>query len=178
MGAESYFITLLPTGISPAIIDGANGFKGKTDIKVKDFIEKIKQMKYPIKSIKEENWFWFAIDDAIVMRLEHQDGWIQALSLEGCFSWYVEGLQLCYEITRSINDNILKVQVYHPLLGLNFTLGTIEEFLIQVKNVYQDKYERFIREFGEIHGKVQPGMPFFDFRKKSKRKSLFSRLFK
>lgn len=153
MGLESYFITLLPPDTKPLNIDGNIGFKGESHITVDKFIKEI-SICYDLKQIKEKEWYWFKVEDIIVMRIEYQDKWLNAVSLEGSFSWYEESLRKCYNISQTIN-NIFDVIVYHPF-GLEFKLGSEEEFLSRIKEIYQHKYQLFLKQFGGLNIKVAP----------------------
>src|SRR5690554_6640626 len=167
MGLESFFITLLPPNIEPVLIDGNISFSGESHITINSFIEKISNH-YSLKQIKEKEWYWFIVKDVIVMRIEYRDKWFNAVSLEGCFSYYEENLQICYDIAQTIKNLIFDVTVYHPS-GLSFRLGSKEEFFSLIKDIYQDKYQLFLKHFGEFKIKVTPER-FYEALSKIKRK--------
>ncbi len=176
MGAESYFITFLPEEVKPNNSNGIIEFFDASKIHVSCVLECLKKHQFSIRQIKETEWCWYLINDLLVMRIEHQNMNIQAISLEGCFSWYEEGLHLCYDIANFINNEIFSIKVYHPLDIMN-KLMSREEFIEQLLKIYDKKHSEFIKLFGELKIKASPE-DFYKIYMKNKKKDKLFKIFK
>lgn len=176
MGVESYFITFIPEEVKPNNSNGTIEFFGTSKIHISYVLECLKKQEFNICQIKESDWCWYLINDSLVMRIEHQNMNVQAISLEGCFSWYKEGLHLCYDIASFINSEIFSIKVYHPL-GIMNELMSREEFIEHLLTINNKKYGEFIKLFGELKFKTSPE-DFYKVYMKNKKKDKLFRIFK
>ncbi len=172
MGLESYVIHLLPDGVEPVPLDAgdgviATGFRGKSGIGTQDLIDRVEvtlmSNLIPVRRLRPEHRL--IADGVIEMMLGDDGGYFRRATLVGCFSWYDEGLPLCYRIACAVNNSI-GVRVYHQAAGF-FSLAGEDEFCRVVRELYRRKYYDFIRTFGNVKAKTLPDQSFYDFYRRS-----------
>lgn len=156
MGMESYFIQLLPSTVI-IIKDkkGCNQLGGKGEVTSKEILEKLNDW-YKITYDRDNDTI---IDNTIKIYFEDVDGYVQTITLAGCFSWYDESISLIYEISFKING-IQKSRFYHPL-RMESELISEEDFKRDLKNIYLEKYNAFKKQFPWSNNKVPPGYMFY-----------------
>lgn len=174
MGAESYFVKFVPLGIELERINGINLPVGKTEIHGETLILQIeKHFRSRIK--KNNNKYIF--DNAIIVNVStDENGMLTDFTLEGCFSWYREGLEKCYEIARTVNEELINIRICYSK-DLHFDLCDQNDFIRRIEEIYLDKYHEFRRMFGEIHVQIPPGHDFYQKIKKQ-RSSFLKRFLK
>ena len=98
MGMESYYIEIIPNSVSIHKKDNIRKFEGVSNIKVSELIDHLHKIELTITQKKENI---FIIDEAIQLQIIEKGKNVQVISLQGCFAWFEEGLDICFYIVIS-----------------------------------------------------------------------------
>lgn len=173
MGLESYFLHLLPEAVEPIPVDvgdgfTATGFKGRSAAEVSWVVRELKirlaEAHLSSEFLPDQNKF--VVDKAIEMSVESEDGFFQKVTLVGCFSWYEEGMKLCYQLAHMVNECV-SVRAYHQSLGI-VPIRDENAFLHTIQSIYENQYESFLKTFGIFKVKTLPGKDFYNYYRHSK----------
>lgn len=173
MGMESYFVQVLPLGVSPVKVNDCNSFQGHCSMTLVNLIQQL-SMTIKVQAMGKAEYI---VEEAIKLTIGVEDEYVRDITLEGCFSWYKEGLKLCYAIIRNISAIMDDITVYHPG-ELYFKVSTEEEFLAKITELYQAKHAAFNAQFNAIELKVPPGKSFYDAYARARNKGFWEKLFK
>ncbi len=160
MGMESYYVDILPKNVKFYMDGDIRKIEGVSSFNLSEFVMQIQKLQLPIR-LKNENIF--IIDEAIQLQLILTNQNIQVITLQGCFTWFEEGIELCYNIVRFIKTNIFEVDV--SVLNEDINLDNEVEFKKNVIELYNEKFEYFRKYLADFKAKILP-CDFYDYRKK------------
>jgi hypothetical protein len=160
MGMESYFIKLRPQHPEVALMS--------TEL----LVEQLKKNGL-IVVVQQDN---FVLENVFVMRVEESEGRLSEVSLEGCLSWFDEGLEKCYEISEVIHNKIVPIELLQPD---NVQIARSKDiFFSSLTRFYKEKYHQFVSTYGDVKVRILPDKPFFDYIEKSQKQSFLKRIFR
>lgn len=173
MGMESYHLDLIPKNVTVTLVDDIRKYKGISNLNLSDFINKFKRIPLSIE-LNQENILF--IDKALQLQINVADKKVQSIIIQGCFTWFEEGLELCYNVVNFINNNIIKIDL--SILGENYEVEDLDLFKTTVIECYKDKYEYFRTYLADFKVKVLPSN-FYKYRKKylRKKRGIFYKFF-
>jgi len=145
-------------------IDGVHLAERPTNIRLTDFTEHLKKgLPFSITEYKNR----YVINQCLLLVVSDRGGFVTDFSLEGCFSWYDENINLIYEVAQFIHRELIPIKVCFST-KLEFLLEDKADFAKRIKEQFATKYDTFIYHFGYMHIKLLPGEPFYSFREKNR----------
>lgn len=159
MGLESYFVNIVPLGVETE--KKSNIFIEKFNMEEYIFKEKLKELFSKIKFIDKNS---FILDKVILVKYTISlDGYLSYISMEMCFSCYELSLAVCFKTIEKFSLILDKIMVQNPLgLYKNFEeINNYDNFIIEVKNIYDKKYKAFVNEFGKLDFRALPNDDFY-----------------
>lgn len=172
MGMESFYLELIPTDVSISYVNDVRKFEGKSDLSSLDFYNSFVKINLPINSKKDNS---IIIDKAIHLQIIEKEQKVQTILLQGCFTWFIESLPLCYTVVRFIKSNIFDVKL--NILGEEIQADDYDSFQAAIIDLYKEKYEYFNTHLANFRAKILPS-DFYKYRKNYLRKknNIFSKL--
>lgn len=156
MGSESWFVKLLPDAVSPVRVDGALDFTGRSAIRVATFRAKLLALPIAVRPVHHPVFGeQFVIESGLIVDIGEDDGWLQEMTLIGCFSWYVESLHIAFRLASLTHDRILPVSVFFPMVD-SFAPEKETEFISRLRNVYDQRRDSFKLLFDGLHERILP----------------------
>ncbi len=153
MGAESFFIH-------------AKAINAQID--TNKFITLLSSNDYIVEHNIRYNVPWYAINGILKLQFSLENASLQGFSLEGCFSWYDESLELIYQIVKLINDKLMPIEIDQPVSMESKKLLDKERFLNTVRGFYEGKYKYFSDLFKGARFKSLPDKDFYNEYKRRK----------
>jgi hypothetical protein len=157
MGMESFFIIILPEGISHTKNEyGINVYKGESSItynRLKEIFDEIDGIIY-IDSLK----LYCHISNRFLLKPFFDDEKLLYISLEACL-WYLENNT--NEIISLLNIFSKGFNAFHP--GICYVNNTFIDFVKNVSFFYKEKIDDFINKYSEYFATedILPGDYFY-----------------
>lgn len=175
MGMESFFFHLVPNGVRPIMTKGLNSFDGTANMSLVELKERLSKCNYTLtcKGRSDHQKVW-VLDDSLLFKASHVNGYLQEITIEGCFSWFEECIQYCYKVIISVNW-ILPIRFYYPSEAVK-PLSEIQDFEQQLWELHGVRFNRFNEVFGEMDERLLPGDEFYLYWRNIHGRSLWSTL--
>lgn len=155
MGAESFFVQVLPAGVEavaeggPATIRGASGLS-RDDLLPRLGAQELSEDVYACEGIVRVT---FREEELA----EQGRAGVMSVALEGCFACFAEALDAMFLVASRVPG---PARFFHPL-GVNMELGDKQEFTTKMTSLYEVKRRRFEEVFGRQHFLTLPDSEFY-----------------
>ncbi|MBN1898334.1 MAG: hypothetical protein JW827_06125 [Spirochaetes bacterium] len=150
MGAESYFIHIIPQNVEPIKIKGANAFQGTTGLTVDSLIN-ILSSSFQIKHLQDKEYI---VNEYWIISFSEETGGFQALTVEGCFTLFEKGITVIFELAKLI-DRSIPIFIYHPY-GIKKPITSEQDLGSVMHQIYDQKIEQFKELFPSS---TKPSLP-------------------
>ena len=173
VGMESFFITILPKDMDFSFSDGLRSVYGNSDILELDWETILKSNNFSVS----KNETHFILDNCLEMDIEKSNSGSSSIILRGCFSCFDECIRKMKNLVTLIS-NLTDKKIKIDILG-KFVKLEKDSLDDVINNLYEDKRNNFIHNFGNIKLHVPPSR-FYKEDEKSKNplKKLVSQIFK
>lgn len=161
MGMESYSITLLPSNVNIVRKSDYWHIEGCSGLPIRDFELALDK----IGAERTGDAIWIINNCIELMQFSNND-FFQGLEVKGCLSYLEGGIDLCYDLIKLLNDNILKTNVF--VLNQMVEIENAQDLYNIVKSMYKDKITIFNRQYDNIELKVTCGEFYKEIEKKRK----------
>jgi hypothetical protein len=157
MGAESFFVHVLPAGVEP-VPAPSGSFQGASGLSGKDLVralggQPLSQGKYLCERI-----LFLTVREQLA--LGRQSAEVTSVVLEGCFACYSEALEAML-LAASRVPGVKPARFFHPL-GVDVEVTAKEAFVTGIRAVYEAKHRSFQTTFGDLHFLTPPNSYFYD----------------
>ena len=155
MGAESFFVEVLPAGVEavaeggPAAIRGASGLL-RDDLLLRLGAQELSEDVYSCEGIVRVT---FREEKSSEQRRTE----VVSIVLEGCFACFPEALDAMFLVASRVPG---PARFLHPL-GVNMGVGDKQEFTAKMTSVYEGKRRRFEEAFGHKRFLTLPDSAFY-----------------
>lgn len=161
MGMESYSITLLPSDVNIIRKNDYWYLEGCSELLIQDF----ELLFNKIGAERRGDVIW-VMNNCIELIQFSNNKFFQGLEVRGCLSYLEEGIGLCYDLIKFLNDNILKMNIY--ILNQKVEIETAQDLYNIINNMYKDKITIFNRQYGNIELKITSGEFYKEIKKRRK----------
>ncbi len=163
MGIESYFINVVFKGAKQVKQAGRNEFIGSTNLVINDVEFYIKG-----KGAKEIGIHKYLFDDSIIIELIRENNSVLAITLQGCLSWYPQGLNTMVSFAKSLNNELSPIHFNYPALKDYYPIKDSNVFIEEIMSIYSEKYDNLKKQNNHImNTKLPPGKEFYRYKDKS-----------
>jgi len=160
MGMESYYIDIIPNGVRVCMEDDVRRFEGKSKVRTSEFINGLQRLLLPLSSNMK---YFYIVDETIQLQIIVKDKYVQAIILQGCFTWFEEGLEICFNIVEFIITSLMEVDV--SVFGKTVNYIDVNSFKKTVIELYKEKFEYFKDYLADYKVKIPP-CDFYSYREK------------
>lgn len=163
MGVESYFINLVFEGVKQEKQASGRGFVGNTNVVINDVEFYIKG-----KGARKIGIDKYLFDDSIIIELIKENNSVLAITLQGCLTWYPQGLGTMVSFAKSLNNELSPIHLSYPAFKDYYPIKDSNVFIEDIMSIYSEKYDNFKKQNIHIlNTKLPPGKEFYRYKDKS-----------
>jgi hypothetical protein len=156
MGMESFFVIILPNGISHK--NGQNSvniYDGSSDLSLEKFKYILSNIPY-ISHIINENEI--NIENKYLMKIVQEENKVKTIEVESCLYYLMNDDEILKELLLYMNQ--LDLKLFHP--GIGYFEG-VTDYLLNLKIFYKDKYNNYLYKYEYLFKdkNILPGNDFY-----------------
>jgi len=157
MGMESFFIIILPDGISHKKENDINIYEGNSNLTLDIFKHMLSDIPYKFH-INNENEI--NIDNKYLIKLEVENNKIKTIEIESCLYYLMNDDDILKGLLLHINKLCLKL--FHPSIGY---FENVIDYLSNLKIYYKTKYDNFLYKYEYLfkNKNILPGNNFYKY---------------
>jgi hypothetical protein len=159
MGMESFFVIILPGGISHKEENGANTYEGNSDLTLEIFNHILSGMPYIFHIINENE---INIENKYLMKLIVENSKIKIIEIESCLYYLMNDDEMLKRLLLYISQ--LGLKLFHPSIGY---FENVIDYLLNLKIFYKEKYNNYLYKYEYLFKdkNILPGDNFFKYLK-------------
>lgn len=144
MGMESYYVNLVPTEVKMVKGDETYSFVGKSNKEINELVITLKEGGYLL--VKKDD-FLYELDNVLSIRFSCEDSLVKTMAIQGCFTWFEDGVKLIYNLSNYINKEVMGIYVNFAF-GEDFDITNETDFCKRITEGYKEKFEEFSIMYG------------------------------
>lgn len=144
MGMESYYINLVPIGVKMVKGDETYRFVGRCNKEVTEIVRLLKEGGY---LLDKKDDLLYELDNILSLRFSCEDSLVKTITIQGCFTWFEDGVKLIYNLSDYLNKEVLSIYINFAF-GEDFYITSETDFYNRITEGYKEKFEEFTKMYG------------------------------
>ena len=158
MGMESFFVIILPDGISHKKGEyNVNKYEGNSNLTMELFKRNLSDVPYKFNVINEDE---ITIENKYLMKLWLEDKKIKVIEIESCLYYLMNDDEVLKELLLHATKSGLRL--FYPGIGY---FENVVDYLVNLKIFYKAKYDNFMFKYEYLfrNKNILPGNNFYKF---------------